>query len=317
VLCSGKVYFDLVAERRKRKIDNVAILRIEQLYPFPFTRLAKCGLRSIRMPRSCGARRSPRTWAPGTSSDRRIERALRPSTSRPSGRLCRPRRSRVACDRPARTHLKEQADLVDRAAHCLLSAGHEEEERKSWPSRSRFRLWVSRHRGDRRQVAGKGRRRGRRRPAPVRARDRQGHGRGQCQRRRHHCRSRRRRRRVGPGGRRALSHRRGGRRRGRAEACCPGRAAQAASPRTEPPRRRPPAAAAPVGRARRLGAGRAQARRREGRDRRRHPADRQGRPRDQGRRAGGDLVDLRRAGTRRQACRAGRAAAEAPTARSG
>ncbi|RFA24775.1 2-oxoglutarate dehydrogenase E1 component [Alkalilimnicola ehrlichii] len=35
VLCSGKVYFDLLLERRKRELDNVAILRVEQLYPFP------------------------------------------------------------------------------------------------------------------------------------------------------------------------------------------------------------------------------------------------------------------------------------------
>jgi len=35
VLCSGKVYFDLLEERRKRNLDNVAIVRIEQLYPFP------------------------------------------------------------------------------------------------------------------------------------------------------------------------------------------------------------------------------------------------------------------------------------------
>jgi 2-oxoglutarate dehydrogenase E1 component len=39
VLCSGKVYFDLLAERRLREIDDVAILRIEQLYPFPRRRL--------------------------------------------------------------------------------------------------------------------------------------------------------------------------------------------------------------------------------------------------------------------------------------
>jgi len=35
VLCSGKVYFDLLEERRKRELKNVAIVRVEQLYPFP------------------------------------------------------------------------------------------------------------------------------------------------------------------------------------------------------------------------------------------------------------------------------------------
>ncbi|MDH3636885.1 MAG: 2-oxoglutarate dehydrogenase E1 component [Gammaproteobacteria bacterium] len=35
VLCSGKVYFDLLEERRKRELTHIAIVRIEQLYPFP------------------------------------------------------------------------------------------------------------------------------------------------------------------------------------------------------------------------------------------------------------------------------------------
>jgi 2-oxoglutarate dehydrogenase E1 component len=35
VLCSGKVYFDLYEEREKRGIDDVYLLRLEQLYPFP------------------------------------------------------------------------------------------------------------------------------------------------------------------------------------------------------------------------------------------------------------------------------------------
>jgi 2-oxoglutarate dehydrogenase E1 component len=35
VLCSGKVYFDLLQARRERKAENVAIVRLEQLYPFP------------------------------------------------------------------------------------------------------------------------------------------------------------------------------------------------------------------------------------------------------------------------------------------
>jgi 2-oxoglutarate dehydrogenase E1 component len=35
LVCSGKVYYDLAKKRAEKEIDDVAILRVEQLYPFP------------------------------------------------------------------------------------------------------------------------------------------------------------------------------------------------------------------------------------------------------------------------------------------
>ena len=41
VFCSGQVYYDLVAERTKREIKDIAIVRVEQLAPWPFRSIEK------------------------------------------------------------------------------------------------------------------------------------------------------------------------------------------------------------------------------------------------------------------------------------
>ena len=41
VLCSGKVAYDLIAKRDEAKLEDVSIVRIEQIYPFPGEPLAK------------------------------------------------------------------------------------------------------------------------------------------------------------------------------------------------------------------------------------------------------------------------------------
>ena len=115
VLCSGKVYFDLLAERRKRKIDDIAIMRIEQLYPFPFSRL---GVRLSQYPNAevVWCQEEPENMGGWHFVDRRIERALtglNAKATRPVY-IGRPEAASPATG-SARTHVKEQADLVDRA----------------------------------------------------------------------------------------------------------------------------------------------------------------------------------------------------------
>jgi len=115
VLCSGKVYFDLLAERRKRKIDDIAIMRIEQLYPFPFSRL---GVRLSQYPNAevVWCQEEPENTGGWHFVDRRIERALaglNVKATRPVY-IGRPEAASPATG-SARTHVKEQADLVDRA----------------------------------------------------------------------------------------------------------------------------------------------------------------------------------------------------------
>jgi 2-oxoglutarate dehydrogenase E1 component len=41
LLCTGKIYYDLLAKQREEKRQDVAIIRVEQLYPLPAKQLDK------------------------------------------------------------------------------------------------------------------------------------------------------------------------------------------------------------------------------------------------------------------------------------
>jgi 2-oxoglutarate dehydrogenase E1 component len=75
VLCSGKVYFDLVKARAERGDDRIALVRVEQLYPFPFNALSKVFQR-YRNAEIVWCQEEPQNMGAWNFVDRRIEQVL-------------------------------------------------------------------------------------------------------------------------------------------------------------------------------------------------------------------------------------------------
>jgi 2-oxoglutarate dehydrogenase E1 component len=115
VLCSGKVYYDLLAERRDKKLNDVAILRIEQLYPFPERTVGRL-LSAYRSAEVVWCQEEPANMGAWSFVDRAIEQALaRIDTSAKRPIYVGRRAAASPSTGQAKVHAAEQADLVRRA----------------------------------------------------------------------------------------------------------------------------------------------------------------------------------------------------------
>jgi 2-oxoglutarate dehydrogenase E1 component len=115
VLCSGKVYYDLLQERRAKNIRDVAIVRLEQLYPFPDNTLTRV-LKPYINADVVWCQEEPENMGPWMYVDRRIEKVLH----RLETKAYRPVYvGREPAASPAtglaRTHMAQQARLVTTA----------------------------------------------------------------------------------------------------------------------------------------------------------------------------------------------------------
>ena len=115
VLCTGKVYYDLYQAREEKKIDDVAIIRLEQLYPFPAKPLAT---ELARYPNAdvVWCQEEPRNMGSWFFVDRRIEdvlTAVKTKTKRP-GYAGRPEAASPATGLLKR-HNQEQTKLIEEA----------------------------------------------------------------------------------------------------------------------------------------------------------------------------------------------------------
>ena len=115
ILCSGKVYYDLLQERRDRKISDIYILRIEQLYPFAKEELA-AELKQFKNADVIWCQEEPKNQGCWSFIDPLIEEVLVSSDHK----IKRARYvGRVAAAAPATginsRHQAEQARLIDEA----------------------------------------------------------------------------------------------------------------------------------------------------------------------------------------------------------
>ena len=115
VLCTGKVYYDLLAERREKKIDDVVLIRIEQLYPFPHKTVVEM-LRQYPDAEIVWCQEEPQNQGYWHFVDRRIETALVEARIK----AARPRFiGRIPAAAPATgslyRHQAEQAKLIGEA----------------------------------------------------------------------------------------------------------------------------------------------------------------------------------------------------------
>jgi 2-oxoglutarate dehydrogenase E1 component len=113
VMCSGKVYYDLIDARKKNEDRSVAVVRLEQFYPFPLTSIRETLAKYSNANELVWAQEEPQNMGGWTFVQNRLEN---------------PRYvGRAASASPATgsysIHQKEQAEIVAEALNVTVSAG--------------------------------------------------------------------------------------------------------------------------------------------------------------------------------------------------
>jgi 2-oxoglutarate dehydrogenase E1 component len=75
VFCTGKVYYDLLEKRQSLNIDDIALIRIEQLYPFPYKEIEAASQKNLNA-EIVWCQEEPLNMGAWMFVDRRLEKAM-------------------------------------------------------------------------------------------------------------------------------------------------------------------------------------------------------------------------------------------------
>ncbi|HVF36234.1 MAG TPA: 2-oxoglutarate dehydrogenase E1 component [Candidatus Saccharimonadia bacterium] len=118
VLCSGKVYYDLVEDAAKRKVTDVAIVRVEQLFPFPRSEVRAELARHASAKQIVWCQEEPQNQGAWYQIQHHLQNSL--VDKQKLYYAGRPRSPAPACGHHS-THVVEQAGLVEYALVARLN----------------------------------------------------------------------------------------------------------------------------------------------------------------------------------------------------
>ncbi len=129
LMCSGQVYYDLMAAREERKVANVAIVRLEQMYPFPAADVRDILARYPETAEVVWVQEEPRNMGAWRFVQEQIQPILEPS-----GRAVR-YVGRAASASPAtgslKRHQQEVAEILDGAFSADVNRPAEAKRRQA------------------------------------------------------------------------------------------------------------------------------------------------------------------------------------------
>ncbi|MDA0688020.1 MAG: 2-oxoglutarate dehydrogenase E1 component [Proteobacteria bacterium] len=115
IICAGKVYYDLRSERRTRGLNDIAIIRLEQLYPFPQDDFEQCMLQYKNVEEIIWCQEEPMNQGAWYSSQHHMRRTI--AEHFPNiwlGYAGREASAAAAAGYPA-LHISQQRQFIDEA----------------------------------------------------------------------------------------------------------------------------------------------------------------------------------------------------------